>query len=146
MTNRASCAEDTTQAALAEIRVRAERSNSCAVLVADPDALECRAATTDARGELQHASANETLDIALELAKTAKAGLPDSADTGDTVGFVCYKKGLWSLAASSLRLAVEKVPANPSYLSHVGLGQAYQKNGDPAGARKSLEQALTWTS
>ena len=52
------------------------------------------------------ATVNETLDVALDLAKAAKAGLPDFADTDDTLGWVYYKKGLWSPAAASFRQAV----------------------------------------
>ena len=37
---------------------------------------------------------NENLDVALQLAQTAKAGLPNSHEVDDTLGWIYYKKGL----------------------------------------------------
>ena len=38
------------------------------------------------------------LDVAMQLAQTAKARLPDSPQVDDTLGWVYYKKGLHTLA------------------------------------------------
>jgi len=81
-----------------------------------------------------------SLDVALSLAQTAKARLPDNWATSDTLGWIYYKKGLASLAVTALRQGAEQAPTNPSVHYHLGL--AYLKNGDQKEARKSLEQAL----
>ena len=61
-------------------------------------------------------------------------------EVNDTLGFVHIKKQLPSMAIPPLRLAVEKVPANPGF--HYRLGLAYSQIGDRAAARRELEQAL----
>jgi Tfp pilus assembly protein PilF len=87
-----------------------------------------------------YASKGEQLDRALQLAQSAKAEIPDHPEVNDTLGFVYLKKQLPTLAIAPLRLAVEKVPANPSFHYHLGL--AYAQTGDKAAARQALEQAL----
>jgi putative PEP-CTERM system TPR-repeat lipoprotein len=86
------------------------------------------------------ADANENLDVALQLAKTAKSVIPNSPDVDDTLGWVYYKKGLYTLAISAFRDALTKTPANPSF--HYRLGLAYLKNSDPKRASESFTQAL----
>jgi tetratricopeptide (TPR) repeat protein len=81
------------------------------------------------------------LDIALQLAQAAKAGLPDMAEVDDTLGWVYYKKGLPSLAIQSFTSSVQRDPKNASYHYHLGL--AYLNNGESDKARKSLQDALT---
>ena len=83
---------------------------------------------------------NENLDVAVQLAKTAKAGLPASHEVDDTLGWLYYKKGLAYQAIGSLRSAVAAQPENPIYLYH--LGAAYALNKDKTNARHSLEKAL----
>jgi tetratricopeptide (TPR) repeat protein len=87
-----------------------------------------------------YAETNRDLDVALKLAQIAKARFPDSADVGDTLGWVYYKKGLHSLAISSLEEANRQAPTNPVIQYH--LGMAHLKNGDPETARRFLERAL----
>jgi len=87
-----------------------------------------------------YAENGRNLDMALQLAQTAKAGLPDSADVSDTLGWIYYKKGLASLAIISLQEAVKQAPSNSSILYRLGL--AYVKNGDQKEARRSFERAL----
>ncbi len=41
-----------------------------------------------------YAESGANLDVALQLAQTAKAGLPDSPEVDDTLGWVYYKKDL----------------------------------------------------
>jgi Flp pilus assembly protein TadD len=83
----------------------------------------------------------DQLDVALQLAQTAKAAMPDSPEVSDTLGWVYFKKGLTSLAISSFKEAVEKNPNNAVYNLHLGL--AYARNGDAVVARQTLERALT---
>lgn len=86
------------------------------------------------------ASSNDNLDVALQLAQTAKAQLPDRHEIDDTLGFIYYKKGLSSLAIESLSASTKQQPDNPSYNYHLAL--ALHQNGDNDGARRLLEKAL----
>jgi Flp pilus assembly protein TadD len=85
-------------------------------------------------------SNGQNLDVALQLAQTAKAKLPDSAQVSDTLGWILYKKGLINVAIPHLRRGVEQNPSNPNIHYHLGL--AYSENGETANARRSFEQAL----
>jgi tetratricopeptide (TPR) repeat protein len=80
------------------------------------------------------------LDMALQLAQTAKAGAPDSASVSDTLGWIYYQKGLMSPAAAALEAAVKQAPSNPTILYHLGL--TYAKQGEREKARRTFEQAL----
>ncbi|HEX5071203.1 MAG TPA: tetratricopeptide repeat protein [Vicinamibacterales bacterium] len=82
----------------------------------------------------------ENLDVALNLAQTAKAGLPNSHEVDDTLGWIYYKKGNGPMAVASMRQAVGAQPENAVYLYH--LGAAYALNKDKANARATLEKAL----
>jgi tetratricopeptide (TPR) repeat protein len=83
---------------------------------------------------------NEKLEIALQLAQTAKAGLPNAHQVDDTLGWVYYKKGMGPQAVTSMKAAVAAQPDNAVYLYH--LGAAYALNKDKANARQALEKAL----
>jgi tetratricopeptide (TPR) repeat protein len=87
-----------------------------------------------------YAAQGGNLDIALQLAQTAKAKLPDMPEVNDTLGWIYQKKGLHSLAVVPLKSSVERDPGNPSY--HYHLGVAYLGTGDKGAARTSLERAL----
>ena len=62
------------------------------------------------------------LDVALQLAQTARRHLPAVAEVNDTLGFIYYKKDLPALAVPALKVSVEKEPANAVYHYHLGLG------------------------
>ena len=87
-----------------------------------------------------YADRNENLDVALELARTAKAALPRSHEVDDTLGWLYYKKGRGPEAVKTLKAAVSGQPDNAIYLYHFGAAQALVL--DRAGARQSLERAL----
>src|SRR5262249_3548450 len=80
------------------------------------------------------------LDVALALAQTAKAQLPDTPSISDTLGWIYYKKNSYSKAISLLKDSVEKQPDDPVH--HYHLGMAYAKNGDTALAKQALTKAL----
>jgi len=80
------------------------------------------------------------LDLALQLAQTAKAKLPNNADVSDTLGWIYYKKGLAGLAITALKDGVTQDRSNA--LIHYHLGLAYAKNGNQPEAQRSLEEAL----
>ena len=87
-----------------------------------------------------YATRGGNLDVALQLAQTAKAGLPDSPEVSDTLGWVYYKKGLKDVAIGPLEQAVRAVPGKATY--HFHLGMAYLSANDWAKARASLQRAL----
>jgi tetratricopeptide (TPR) repeat protein len=87
-----------------------------------------------------YAEGGGNLDVALELAQTAKSRLANSPEVSDTLGWVYYKKGMPSLAVKVFRESVDRAPKNAVYQYHLGL--AYAKSGNDAQARKALEQAL----
>ncbi|HID30483.1 MAG TPA: tetratricopeptide repeat protein, partial [Desulfobacterales bacterium] len=70
----------------------------------------------------------EATDLALNLAKKAKARLPDDPVIADTLGLALTTKGLYASAVSELIDAAQKMPQNPTILYHLGL--AHWKNGD----------------
>jgi tetratricopeptide (TPR) repeat protein len=80
------------------------------------------------------------LDVALQLAQTAKAKLPNEAQVSDTLGWIYYKKDLAGLAITSLEEATKQAPSDPSIRYRLGL--AYLKSGDQQKARGALVQAL----
>ena len=87
-----------------------------------------------------YANNGGNLDVALQLAQVAKAGAPDSATVTDTLGWVYYKKGLSSLATTTLRQAAALDTKNANVQYHLGLALIQQ--GDKVQARKALDQAV----
>jgi len=87
-----------------------------------------------------YAEEGTQLDLALQLAQTAKAQLPERGDVSDTLGWVYHKKGMSSSAVQPLLEAIEKEPRNPYY--HYHLGVVYNATGDKDKARQSLERSL----
>jgi Flp pilus assembly protein TadD len=88
-----------------------------------------------------YAEQNTNLELALQLAETAKSRMPADPRVDDTLGWVYYKKGLYDLAIASFKRVVAAEPEDPSYHYHLGL--AYAKKADKANARASLEKALS---
>jgi tetratricopeptide (TPR) repeat protein len=87
-----------------------------------------------------YADSGENLDAALQLAQIATAGLPDSPQLMDTLGYVYLKKKLPQLAIPQFSRSVEKEPKNAIYLLH--LGMAYLDSGDIERGRNALQRAL----
>jgi tetratricopeptide (TPR) repeat protein len=80
------------------------------------------------------------LDAALQLALTAKRRLPDTVEVNDTLGRIYNKKGLPSLAVSTLKLSADKSPARAQYQYH--LAPAYVSAGNQKRAALLLHQTL----
>jgi tetratricopeptide (TPR) repeat protein len=80
------------------------------------------------------------LDLALQLAQSARHVLPDSPEVGDTLGWIYFKKGLTDQAVTALRETVGRQPERADFNYHLGLALA--KNGDARSARETLEKAL----
>jgi Tfp pilus assembly protein PilF len=81
-----------------------------------------------------------SLDEALQLAQAARAQLPDSHVTADTLAYVYYKKGMGGFSLPLLEQAIQAQPRNPVYRYHLGLVHA--QAGEDAKARKALQAAL----
>jgi Flp pilus assembly protein TadD len=86
------------------------------------------------------ANNNGNLDMALQLAQTAKAQLPNRHEVDDTLGYIYYKKGLSARAIESLSVSTTRQPDNPSYNYHLAL--AYHQSGNNIEARKYLEKVV----
>ena len=82
---------------------------------------------------------NGNSDVALSYAETARRLLPNSPDTADTLAWVYYHKGTYSLARDLLEDAAKAEPANASI--HYHLGMTYSKLGNKADAATQLKKA-----
>jgi tetratricopeptide (TPR) repeat protein len=80
------------------------------------------------------------LDVALQLAKTAKAAFPNEPEFNDTLGWIYVQKQLPELGLLSLLDSVRAVPDNASFRFH--LGMAYVARAEHRLARAHLERAL----
>lgn len=89
------------------------------------------------------------LDEALQLAQTIASRSPGNAGFSDTLGWIYFKKGLYTQAAEQMKKAValEAVEAvregrveNSAY--RLRLGQALASVGDKSNARREVEVAL----
>jgi tetratricopeptide (TPR) repeat protein len=86
-----------------------------------------------------------SLDVALSLAQSARKELPDSPAIVDTMGWIYYQKGVYSLAVGNLQEALKlqernNLPDNPDI--HYHLAMTYEKISQPAMARQQFEQVL----
>jgi tetratricopeptide (TPR) repeat protein len=87
-----------------------------------------------------YAERGGNIDVALGLAQTAMAQLPDDPGVGDTLGWLYYKKGAYLKAVALLRESTDKLPENA--VVHYHLGMALYKNGDNSAAKRVLKRAL----
>jgi len=86
----------------------------------------------------------ENADMALQLAQTAKAQMPDRPEVNDTLGWIYYRKRMMPQAIAALQRSVDRDAKNALY--HFHLGMIYAHNGDKEKARAALEQALKLSS
>jgi tetratricopeptide (TPR) repeat protein len=63
----------------------------------------------------------QNVDVALSLAQTARRGLPNSAQTADTLAWIYYSKGDYGAARDLLESALKETPDNASMQLHLGL-------------------------
>ena len=87
-----------------------------------------------------YAEEGGNLDVALNLAQTAKRAAPDNPNFIDTLGFVLLKKGLAPAAISEFQAAVNKSPKNATIQLH--LAQAFAAAGQADDARVAAQKAL----
>lgn len=72
----------------------------------------------------QLATTGGNLDVALQLAQTAKAALPDQPEVDDTLGFVYFRKGLLDQALPHLRDSVARDATNTTARRHLAIAAA----------------------
>jgi len=88
-----------------------------------------------------YAEQGGNIDVALNLAQKAREKMPQDANVADTLGWIYYKKNVYSTAITYLKEAAEKMPEQPVVRYH--LGMAYYKNGNRDLARQELNRALS---
>ena len=82
----------------------------------------------------------ENSDVALSYAQTARRALPQAPSTADTLAWVYYHKGTYSLARDLLQDAVKANPGDASI--HYHLGMTLSKLGDKEGGGYRAEESL----
>jgi putative PEP-CTERM system TPR-repeat lipoprotein len=87
-----------------------------------------------------YADEGGNLDMALQLAQSAKQKLPTSPEVADTIGWVYVKKSMPSLAVQQLQQAADGAPNNAMIQYHLGV--ALTKSGDVVRGRQALQRAL----
>lgn len=87
-----------------------------------------------------YAEDNASLDRALQLAQTAAGILPDRTEVNDTLGWVCFKKGLLPLARTALERSVDLDTTNATAWYH--LARVYEAARDTKAARRAMERYL----
>jgi len=80
------------------------------------------------------------VDVAFQMAQTARRLLPSSPDSADTLGWAFYQKHVYTSAITLLREAVNKEPENALFNYHLGL--AYAKSGQAGLARQQLDRVV----
>jgi tetratricopeptide (TPR) repeat protein len=88
---------------------------------------------------------DENVDLAMNMAQTARRGMPDSSNAADTLGWAYYRKGIYQSAISQFREALRLNKTNgrrDDSVLHYHLGLAYQKAKQMGLARQELERAL----
>ena len=80
------------------------------------------------------------LGQALMLAMTAKKALPDNPNIADTLGWVHYKRGSYSLAIAQFESALQHRPDDPVFTYHLALAQ--KGDGKKEEATQTLDKLL----
>jgi cellulose synthase operon protein C len=105
-------------------------------------ALQLRPENAEAANNLAYllVKTGKNFDRALTLAQQARRAMPNSPNAADTLGWVYFKRGMYSQAEQLFQEAASKVPDNPTYQYH--LGMAYQGEKHISEARLHLERVL----
>jgi tetratricopeptide (TPR) repeat protein len=78
------------------------------------------------------------VEVAFQMAQTARRLLPNNPNTADTLGWAFYQRHVYTSAINLLKEAVKQEPDNALFNYHLGL--AYAKGGQAAPARQQLER------
>ncbi len=106
-----------------------------AALQQDPNSLSAQASLARWYGEQ-----GRNLDVALTMAEQIKKNLPDDQTVADTLGWIYYKKGDYSLALQQLQPAATALPENA--LAQYHLGMTYLQLGQKEKGQRSLHNSL----
>jgi cellulose synthase operon protein C len=85
------------------------------------------------------------VDVAMNMAQTARRGMPNSPNAADTLGWAYYQKGIYHSAIDQFLEALrlnQKNGGPDSATVHYHLGLAYQKVNQNTLAREHLEKAV----
>jgi tetratricopeptide (TPR) repeat protein len=85
------------------------------------------------------------VDVAMNMAQTARRGMPNSPNAADTLGWAYYQKGIYSSAVGQFQEALrlnEKNGGVDNPVVHYHLGMAYEKLNQNGLARQQLEKAV----
>jgi tetratricopeptide (TPR) repeat protein len=85
------------------------------------------------------------IDVAMNMAQTARRGMPNSPTAADTLGWAYYQKGIYSSAVGQFQEALrlnEKNGGVDNPVVHYHLGMAYEKLNQNGLARQQLEKAV----
>lgn len=88
----------------------------------------------------QYAESGGNLDLALQLAQTAKSQIPGEPAFNDTLGWVYYKQDIVDQAIPLIQQAIDREPKNAQF--HYHLGMAFAKQGEDSKAIATLKKAL----
>ena len=86
------------------------------------------------------ADRDKNIDEAFRLAKLAKNNMPDDPKVMDTLGCICYLKGINLFALEEPQDALSRMPDDPIVNYH--LGKVYYRNQQYEKARQYMEKAL----
>jgi Tfp pilus assembly protein PilF len=92
-----------------------------------------------ALNNLSSALTSQSPDEALGFAQRALEVAPDNPAVQDTMGWICYRKGIYDAASRYLRAAVAKEPS-PRRQYHLAL--SYMKSGETSLGQQMLQAAL----
>lgn len=85
------------------------------------------------------------IDVAMNMAQTARRGMPNSPSAADTLGWAYYQKGIYHSAIDQFLEALrlnQKNGGPDSATVHYHLGLAYEKVNQNSLAREHLEKAV----
>ena len=85
-----------------------------------------------------------SLDRAIQLAQVAEEKMPDDPSVADTLGWIYFKRNMYSRAVTYGEESRDKLGDNPVVRYH--LGMAYFKSGKPGAAAAELRRALELSS
>lgn len=126
-------------ALLLSARAEAAAGSNADVISTYREVLNIESSNLIALNNLAYALAVDNADEALKLAQKAAEISPDNPTILDTLAWIYYRKGLYTIAVRYLKTAVDKDP-NPRSQFHLAI--SYLKAGDQTEGRRIMREAL----
>jgi tetratricopeptide (TPR) repeat protein len=120
-------------------RTEYESGNRAAEIDAYRKAVALDQTNALALNNLAYELAANSPDEALKFAQQAAEMAPDNPNIQDTLGWIYYRKGIYSMAVRYLKTAVDR-ESNPRRQFHLGMG--YLKTGEQTTGQKMVREAL----